>query len=183
MKKKLTASILAASALVTFSALPASAQASDGTITFNGSVVGSTCTISVNGGAKDATVSLQKVTTTALGAAGSVAGGTYFDIELSQCTGAATQVRAFFEAGPNVDSTTANLINRAANGAANVQVQLLSATGSALKIGDSSQRAAGTAVALTNNGATLKYGAQYYATNAATAGDVSTSVTYSIDYL
>ncbi|AOI68794.1 fimbrial protein [Burkholderia ubonensis] len=176
MKRK-----IAFGALFSALALPMAAHATDGTITFNGAIEAQTCTISVNGGDKDATVQLPTVSASTLAAKGQTAGATNFTIALSECSGKATQVRAFFEAGPNVDGTSGNLNNT--NGAAtNVQVQLLNADGVALKAGDESQRSY-AATTLSNGAATMIYGAQYYATGASTAGDVRTSVTYAIDYL
>ncbi|KGS02679.1 fimbrial family protein [Burkholderia sp. ABCPW 111] len=175
MNQKIAFGILSAAL-----ALPMAAHASDGTITFNGAIEAQTCTISVNGGNQDATVQLPTVSASTLSTKGSTAGATNFTIALSECSGDATQVRAFFEAGPNVDATSGNLNN---NGSATqVQVQLLNADGVVLQAGDESQRS-NAASALTDGAATLVYGAQYYATGAATAGDVQTSVTYSIDYL
>jgi major type 1 subunit fimbrin (pilin) len=185
MKKNFKIGLSAASVVAALAALPAAAQASDGTVNITGSVTGNTCSIDVNNsGSSTGTVVLPTVTSTALGAAGQTAGATYFTIKLSSCEGTAKNVRAFFEQGPNVDPATFNLKNSTATGSATgVQVQLLTSAGAALKIGDASQRADGTTVALANNAATLTYGAQYYATAAAGTGTVSTSVTYSIDYL
>lgn len=161
-------------------ALPMAAHASDGTITFNGAIEAQTCTISVNGGNQDATVQLPTVAASTLSTKGNTAGATNFTIALSDCAGKATQVRSFFEAGPNVDAASGNLRNNGAAG--NVQVQLLNSDGVVLQAGNESQRS-NAASALTDGAATLVYGAQYYATGQATAGDVRTSVTYSIDYL
>jgi major type 1 subunit fimbrin (pilin) len=183
MKKNFKFGLLAASAMAVFAALPAAAQASDGTVNITGSITGNTCQIDVNGsGSSTGTVVLPTVTSSALPSAGKTAGATYFTIKLASCEGTAKNVRAFFEQGPNVDPATFNLTN-ATGTAKGVQVQLLTSAGAALKVGDASQRADGTTVALENNAATLTYGAQYYATAAAETGTVSTSVTYSIDYL
>jgi major type 1 subunit fimbrin (pilin) len=184
MKNKFTISTLAALAVAAFAALPLSAAASDGTITFAGSVTGTTCTVSVNGGAATNAVQLPSVAAIQLATKGAVSGKTNVVISLSQCQGSATQARAFFEAGPNVDSTTFNLVNRAVSEpAGNVQIQLTDVTGAVLKVGDTSQRSSGNLASIANGAATLTYAAQYYATDAATAGNVNTSVTYSVDYL
>ena len=108
MQNKFTIRTLAALAVAAFAALPLSAAASDGTITFAGSVTGTTCTVSVNGGAATNAVQLPSVAAIQLATKGAVSGKTNVVISLSQCQGSATQARAFFEAGPNVDSTTFN---------------------------------------------------------------------------
>ncbi|WP_035056123.1 fimbrial protein [Andreprevotia chitinilytica] len=181
MNKKFALGAFAASTIVSLALTSGAAAASDGTITFTGKVTAATCKIDVNGsGAKDATVVLPTVTTTSL-ASGSVAGATKFDIKLTECA-TATSVRAFFENGTGVDNATGNLKNTATTAAANVQVQLTNASDVKIVPGDQAQRTA-AAVTVTGNAATLSYGGRYAATGAAGAGDVTSSVTYSIDYI
>src|SRR4051812_3399830 len=120
--------------------LPMSGLASDGTITFTGAVTGSSCTINVNGSAAaSTTVALPTVDTAALTDVSprTTAGGTFFNVALSGCTGvdddgagpgaAPTNVQIYFEAGPNVDENTGGLINVAAAGS-NVEVKLYNAS-------------------------------------------------------
>ena len=180
MSKQLTlASIV--TAVMAFA--PLAAHAYDGTVTFSGALSGASCDIKVNGSDKNGTVQLPTVGSAQLGEKGKVSGATNFAIELSNCKEAGKSVRAFFEAGPNVDNTDGTLINRAStNAAKNVAVQLLDTYGNTLKAGEDSQRTV-TPVAISNGAAKLVYGAQYYAKDATSAGSVSTSVTYSIDYL
>ncbi|AOI77219.1 MULTISPECIES: fimbrial protein [Burkholderia] len=175
---------VAAATVATIALAPTAAHAYDGTVTFTGSLSGATCTVKVNGANQNGTVQLPSVGASSLASKGATTGATNFTIALSDCTNAdGKSVRAFFEAGPTVNTNDGTLANRAnVNAATNVAVQLLDIDGKALKAGDISQRNGGS-VALTNNSATLVYGAQYYATAAATAGSVNTSVTYSIDYL
>ncbi|KHK60407.1 fimbrial protein [Burkholderia sp. A9] len=180
MSKKLTLASIA-TAIVAFA--PLAAHAYDGTVTFSGALSGASCEIKVNGADNNGTVQLPTVGAAQLGSKGKVSGATNFAIELSKCQNAGNSVRAFFEAGPNVDNSDGTLINRAATSAAtNVAVQLLDTYGAELKVGDDSQRTV-TPVALKDGAAKLVYGAQYYAKDETTAGSVSTSVTYSIDYL
>lgn len=159
------------------------AQASDGTISFSGSVVNASCTVKVNNSAASATVNLPTVSQATLGANGEVAGATRFTVNLSGCTTGRT-VNVYFEAGSTVDPITGNLINGGTAG--NVQVQLLTNSGSAISVGSSSQ-ATSTGVTTTASpsvtGGVLNYSAQYYATGASTAGSVTTSVTYSLTYI
>ncbi|MGC1457944.1 MAG: hypothetical protein WA825_06680 [Steroidobacteraceae bacterium] len=186
-------------------ALPLSSQASDGTITFTGAVTANTCTINVNGsGTADGAVTLPIVSVSALTnatASKTSAAGTFFNIKISNCVatnadvgGAVpTTVQVYFEAGPNVDVTSGGLIN---GGTSNVEVMLYNASAASV-VG--TQIVPGTN---TNLPATLPVGSTstqwYYAgystaksTNGpggpnagalATAGTVSTSVTYSITY-
>ncbi|MGU7769615.1 fimbrial protein [Burkholderia sp. MR1-5-21] len=180
MMKKILLASAAASAM---SFMPLAAHAYDGTVSITGSLSGASCTIKVNNGDKDGTVQLPSVGAASLASKGAVTGATNFTIALSNCTNAGKSVRAFFEAGPNVNGVDGTLYNRAlTNAATNVAVQLLDLDRKALMAGDVSQRN-GRPVDLVGNAATMIYSAQYYSLGAATAGSVSTSVTYSIDYL
>lgn len=159
---------------------PFAAHASDGTITFSGAVTSSTCTVELNGGSASGTVTLPTVSTSALGAAGDTAGSTPFTLDISGCTfsGGPTAVTAYFEAGANVDSTTGRLNNT--GGATNVQLQLYLGSNYSAKVaaGQSNQN---SAAALSADGQ-LRYGVEYYATDAAGAGSVASTVTYSLVY-
>ena len=183
-------------------ALPLSGHASDGTITFSGAVTANTCTLSVNSGGASATVTLPTVDTVAL-AGGSApyttAAGTFFSIDVSGCTNPAvadiggsapSHVAIYFEAGPNVDQATGGLINTASSGS-NVEVKLYNASGSTV-VG--TQIMPGTSGAGSNqpstmsvtSGGTQWFYAGYSTTGAgasgATAGAVSTTITYSLIY-
>ncbi len=176
--------------------LPMSGLASDGTITFTGAVTGSSCTIDVNGsGSTTTTVALPTVDTAALTdvAPRTTAGGTFFNIALSACSaaddygaGAApTNVQIYFEAGPNVDENTGGLINLASSGS-NVEVKLYNApegtvVGTQITPGKATVQPAVQTIA----GAGTQWFYAGYSTQrngAATAGAVSTSVTYSLIY-
>jgi major type 1 subunit fimbrin (pilin) len=158
---------------------PLMANASDGTITFKGTVTANTCVIKINDGSASNTVTLASVNAAMLNASGKTAVPTDVRIGLSACTDV-TSARAFFETGPNVTTDTKNLKN---NGTAqNVEIQLLNPASTAIAIGDTAQRSA-AGITLTDGAAVLAYKAQYYATGAATAGTVDTSVTYAIDYM
>lgn len=173
---KYTKLLLATSIL----ALPGAAYASDGTVSFTGAVTSSTCTVSLNGGSASGTVTLPTVSSSALPAAGNTAGSTPFTLDVSACTftGGNTTVTAYFEAGANVDPVTGRLNN--AGTASNVQLQLFLGNNYASKIA-AGQATQSTAAALSASGQ-LRYGVEYYATAAAGAGSVSSSVTYSLIY-
>lgn len=173
------------SALLLVGAATASqiASASDGTITFNGSITAQTCTINGNGsGSNNFTVTLPKVSTSALPAAGKVAGATPFTVALTACTPASGNVHTYFEPGPTVDTATGNLVLNT-GGATNVEIGLLNSDFSTIKVGAADASQNSKSVAISSAGAaTLAYYAQYVATGAATAGAATSSVTYSLIY-
>ena len=191
---------LMAAGIATAIALPLSSQASDGTITFTGAVTANTCTVSVNASGADATVALPTVSTAALNntTAKTTAAGTFFSMAVSSCTAspvadiggtAPTTVAIYFEAGPNVDEVTGGLINTVAG--SNVEVNLYNASaasivGTQIKPGTQTNQPLAQAI---GTGGTQWFYAGYstagtngLAGAAATAGAVSTSVTYSLIY-
>lgn len=168
--------ILAASALALGSV---AAHAADGTVTINGKVTDQTCKVSAN--SKDITVTLPTVGVGSLATAGTTAGRTPFTINLENCK--AGDVSAFFETGGNVDAASGRLNNT--GDASNVQVQLLSDSSVVIPVLANAAQAPVTTkatVAKDADSAALNYYAEYYATGAATAGDVATSVKYTINY-
>jgi major type 1 subunit fimbrin (pilin) len=189
---------LIAASVATAMALPLSTQASDGTITFTGAVTASTCTLSVNGAANagTATVALPTVDTSALTntAPRTTAAGTFFSIGVSACTAATdigagpaapTTVQIYFEAGPNVDEATGGLINTVTG--SNVEVRLYNASGSTIvgtQIQPGTNTNQPTAQSITTGGTQWFYAGYSTAgaNAAATAGAVSTSITYSLIY-
>jgi major type 1 subunit fimbrin (pilin) len=189
-----------AAGIATAMALPLTGQASDGTITFTGAVTASTCTLSVNGGsnAGTATVALPTVDTAALTStgAGRTAAGTFFSVGVSACSAVAdigagpsapAQVSIYFEAGPNVDEATGGLINTISVAGSNVEVNLYNASGSTIvgtqiKPGTNTNQPAAQTIGSTG---TQWFYAGYSTAGAgiaATAGAVSTSITYSLVY-
>ncbi|MBO9651179.1 MAG: type 1 fimbrial protein [Variovorax sp.] len=176
MKRVLLPALVAGLATLT-----ATAYASDGTINFTGSVIGTTCSISVNGTAAPApaTVTLQPARDSDLNAAGKTAMPTPFDIMLTSCTDTG-KVSAFFEAGPGVNPGSGLLRNTGT--ATNVELMLYdAAAGAQIAAGDASQKFT-TRVQISGGQATLKYGVQYFATGVATVGSVAGTVTYHIVY-
>ena len=168
--------ILAASALALGSV---AAHATDGTVTINGKVTDQTCKVSAN--SKDITVTLPTVGVGSLATAGTTAGRTPFTINLENCK--AGDVSAFFETGGNVDAASGRLNNT--GNASNVQVQLLSDSSVVIPVLANAAQAPVTTkatVAKDGDSAALNYYAEYYATGAAKAGDVATSVQYTINY-
>lgn len=156
------------------------ASAYDGTISIEGQITDVTCSIAVNGGTNDATVTLPTVSVSALQAAGSTAGSTSFQMTLSDCIGTTlSNAYAYFELGAMVDTTSGRLTSNGTAG--NVQVQLLDKDLTPIIIGSSTQ--GGVKADVSEGGpATLDYAARYYATGASTSGSVQSYVNYSIVY-
>lgn len=165
------------SSLVATLLFPAVAFAADGTINFTGSVVASTCAYTGTGGGSQ-TVSLPVVSTSALTTAGNTAGDTPFDINLTSCGTTAKNVAVNLE-GISYDSVTGHLNNTATGGAANVRVQLLDRNNQAvIRV----PGASATVMSTTAGNATIPLLAKYVANGAATAGNVVSSVNFSIIY-
>ncbi|MBE1159376.1 fimbrial protein [Dyella acidiphila] len=185
MKKTIiTAALLTAFGVAALA--PLAASATDGTITINGKISSSTCTINGNGsGSSSFTVTLPTVAASALASTGAVAGDTPFSLVLSGCTFSASgTVSTYFEPGANV-LADGNLKN---NGSATgVEVQLLNSGNTAIALGSASgsQNASTAAVTTSSTGATLNYFAQYVvpaSSTKAVAGSVTTTVNYDITY-
>ena len=183
MNKTLLSAALIAS--FGFAALaPNTARASDGTITFNGNVLSSTCSVgTVTGGSvtgSDVAVTLPDVQSSAFTGPGVTAGLTPFSLNLTGCpvTPSGVQVGATF--ATNIDAATGAITS---TGTSNVEVQLATPAGAGFDL--NSQPAFGPVTATISGGtATLAYGAQYYqpSTTAITPGTVNASVTYTLTY-
>ncbi|MFL9857501.1 fimbrial protein [Paraburkholderia madseniana] len=164
------------------------AQASDGTITFTGSLSDTTCSINGKAAGTPADipgVQLPEVSASALGTAGATAGRTQpIVLALTGCSGTATKAVAFFESGPTVDKSNGYLMNQAATSpATNVEVRLLNASFQPINITKGVNNDIATnGVPISGNAATLNYYGEYYATGKATSGAVSTSVNYTMQY-
>ncbi|WP_283147471.1 fimbrial protein [Silvimonas soli] len=171
-------------ALIIGMGLSAGAFASDGTITINGALTAQTCTIVGNNQGSDFTVTLPKISTAALSAAGSNAGAVPFSIVLSNCMPVTGTVATYFEYGANTlaDGNLKNAVG--GQYATNVEVQLLNNDMSPIDVSKGSVVAQGSTIKfITAGGATLPYVARYASPlGGATAGDVNTTVTYSMNY-
>ena len=167
---KLQRIALAAAAVL----LTQAAQASDGTITFNGQLTTSTCTITGGG---NQTVTLPTLSTATLATNGATAGDTLFKIDLTSCT--ASTANAYFEAGANTDASTGRLKTNATN----LPIQLLNASGTPINVAGSTTNLQNTTAAtITSGSGSQSFIARYFATGATTAGAVTSSVTYSMVY-
>ncbi|MEC5409468.1 fimbrial protein [Paraburkholderia sp. MPAMCS5] len=185
MKSILSAIAIASGGVMALASL--GAHAADGTITFIGTVSDTTCSINgtASGTSADKSVTLAPVPTGSLAAAGAVAGTsspTDLQLSLTGCSGAATKAIAHFENGPTVDQSNGYLKNSGGT-AGNVEIRLLNAQMQPINVTtNSNNQLATNAATITGGAATLQYFAQYYATGAAQAGTVNTSVQYTMQY-
>lgn len=180
MKTKIH-SLIAIAALAALA--PSISHAEDGTITFTGTIKAQTCKINEGSGGPNFTVTLPKVSTSALSSGGQTAGKTPFSINLTNCSPATGTVFTQFESPSTINTGSGHLIN-ASGTAQNVEVPLLNANHQNLKLGKSGAAEQQVIPATLNNGAaSMLYYAQYLASGgAATVGTVRTSVQYSIQY-
>jgi major type 1 subunit fimbrin (pilin) len=199
MKKTVLSAVLAATfGLVAL--IPQHASAADGTITFNGTITDTTCTITGGGaatGTGNITVTLPTVSTSALATDGATAGDTNFSLVLGGGTKCANGKTAALwvetSQTPALDTSTGALKNQSTGGAGNVQVRMVNpANNQPINLGVNAAVTNGATIIAANNQpaatiaantATLNYLAQYLAKGgAATAGKVSTYLTYSMQY-
>lgn len=155
------------------------AYAADGIITFTGEVKDQTCTISTEN--KNKAITLPTVGTTALNQPGATAGLTPVTLTFTDCP--VGTIGTYFEGGAFADSNTGNLKNSTESGyASNVQIRLLKNDFSVITIGGSNNPIGSITTTADKKDAELSFFAQYYATGLATAGNVSSSVQYTITY-
>lgn len=156
--------------------------ASNNIITFKGEVTAQTCSVSVNGTTANPVVLLPTVSSTDLSASGKSAGKTSFTLGVSGCAADNTKDTAIKTVfiGNNV-STAGNLKNTGTAG--NVELQLLKSMSDTTGINlNTSSEQSGLVLLKGKTEAQHDYAVQYYATGAATAGTVITSVQYSVSY-
>jgi major type 1 subunit fimbrin (pilin) len=182
------AALLAAFGVAAIAPLAASAatNTSTGTVSISGTIVTSTCNVN------SPTVVLPTVDTGTLAAINSTAGWTSVTITLTGCSSVtgATKVFPYFS-GSNINTSSGFLNNAYTAGtASNVQVALSNgqsaASGTALTLQNASGYQNVTAQALPTSGTSninFNFYAGYVAaTAAATAGGVSTTVQYDLNY-
>lgn len=174
MKHKLLALAIASAAALT----PMISSASDGTITFTGAITANTCTLTTD---PNFTVTLPTVPVATLASSGATAGSTAFYIGLGTCHASLTGANVYFEAGPNVNTSTGRLNNTGTAG--NVQLELRTKAGTAINAnGTAGNQYTLQSNNITSNTAQLEYTVNYYATGATTAGSVGSSITYTVVY-
>jgi major type 1 subunit fimbrin (pilin) len=163
-----------------------------GTITFTGQINDTTCTVSggtgTNNGTGNFVVALEPADATQLATAGTTANQKQFDVIIGgvdqpTCTDGKVAKMAYMISSPQIDGGTGALKNALAGQATNVQIQLADANKAAINLSNPGQSWSTTIGATTPNTGKLTFYAQYLAVNgAATPGQVSTSVVYSVTY-
>lgn len=162
-----------------------SASAQSGTITFNGEITATTCTITwpgSGGTATDPIVTLPTVPTTALASAGATAGKRAVSLVIGGSDAQCTSGLAAIELNPNRDANQANgYLNNTAtvDPATNVQIALRDASDAPINIA-TPWRSAEIDLSTTQQ---IDFAAEYRSTAAAAGpGNVTASVGYTIDY-
>ena len=166
-------------------AAPSAFAADTGTITFTGSIVNVTCSISGGTPGTDDpnfTVNIGPVNAADFTAIGDYAGTTGFRIYVGKtgettCTDG-TKVWAQFVPGPTVDPSTGGLITT--GGAQGVQLRLFNRDGQPIDAWSDDQNVVKETVA--NNQATLAHAVAYQQTGNVAAGAANSSVVYSVRF-
>jgi len=166
-------------------ALPALSMAA-GQITFKGKVIDQTCSVKVEG-TESPTVDLPTVSTGQLAASGKTAGLKPFTVEVSGCNAGTAEMKINTVFSGAIITSDGNLPNVAAetDAAKHVEIQLLSdASGSDDSIIQLASVTSVPGLVLKPNetSASQQFAARYYATGAATVGDVKAVVNYDITY-
>lgn len=161
---------------------------SAGTITIQGKIMSQSCTVKVNGGAADNTVTLPAIAADVFTGDGDTAGDTEFTIGLSNCDTqfATLNAAAVFDANGNVDPDTHNLLltDTGTGAAKGIQIQLTDGSGNSINL--SAKDAEGQnspSIDVASGSGTLNYKARYYSKGAVEPGTVNTTVSYTIAYL
>lgn len=161
-----------------------------GTISFTGQLTDTSCSVSINDDGPSATITLPTVSITELAAEGKTSGRTKFLMNLSNCTISTTdgttlsKVSAYFQAGATVDFY-GRLMQTDTSGATNVALQLIDGeTFQPIVVGDNSQITNNTFYAIPGDNMIehIPYYIEYYANGRATAGTVTSSVVYYLQY-
>lgn len=180
--------LIVVSLTTTVGLLATAASASTGIIHFNGELTDVTCKVDIEGQGANPTITLPTVPVSVLTTAGEVAGNTAFNLNLSDCalgSSGKTKVSAFFETGVTVDQSTGRLKNTLTDSTAatNVQLQILDANSTAIKLGNTTQVTENPYVTIAaDNTATIPYSVEYYALGQTTAGKVASNVVYTLQY-
>lgn len=182
MKKQL--SIICSSLVL--GVIAQSAVANNGTIDFVGGVSDSTCEVTVNGQTNNATVNLPIVSSKLLDAAGKTAGRTFLKFELKNCNLAAgtTKASIFYVAGNSINTAGRLDNSKTTDNTQNVDLQILDSNMAVmdLGLGAGAQSKGAVAATISAGVATIRNAVEYYATAKATAGGLTSSVQYEINY-
>ena len=150
------------------------------TINIKAEFYGPTCEIAVNGDNSEGTVVMPDVSVQQLQQPGNNAGKTPFNIVMSNCNDSFNRASVYFESGANVDAGSGRLFSTGT--ASNIMVEIIDATtdrkinlGNILQIEEN--------LSLENQlTMTFPFYAQYYATDAVTAGSIEAEVAFFVNY-
>ena len=166
-------------------ALPA--YAADGTVTFEGEILSDgTCKIETD--SQNRTVTLPTVGRANLSSAGQTAAPVPFSITLKECKAVDAEKSALLFSGATTGQPY--LPNTESSGkATNVGIQIVKADGAGTTVkvdGSQSDNVKASGTGEEKNGTVIQprfdYFAHYYATGAATAGDVEATATFQVQY-
>ncbi|MGR7122229.1 fimbrial protein [Klebsiella aerogenes] len=150
----------------------------NGTVSFSGELKGGTCNVSIDGQGPDGTVILP-VQTADDANASAITGTTPFTIDMTGCSGNYTGARVNFEAGAGVSGSY--VTNTGTATGVDLILSLDSSGAPAIIPGSDATQADYSDI--TSGSASQKFYVSYYtAAGAATAGTVTGSVTYRLDY-
>jgi major type 1 subunit fimbrin (pilin) len=179
MEKNLYLSVLTAVSL----GFAANVAAVDGTITFEGVVNDTTCTLETD--SKNMTVLLPSVTAANFTAANAAANipAVKFSLNANGCDAGAVSASVLFATGGHVDSTNGNLNNSLSSGT-DAQIRIYKADGTTpinlANYGESASNLGNIA----DDKVTIDFYANYFSkSNKPTAGVLKTSIQYSMKYL
>lgn len=150
----------------------------DTTLFLSGLVLPSTCTVSGT-----QTVTLPNVSTSSgtLGSSGMASNPVAWSIQVTGCSGA-SYATTYFEPGTGVNAN-GRLRNLAASSpAGNVDLQILTHTGSVINLAAAEGSQGVPATALAGGAGDASFLVRYYATGAATAGAFISNVTFTLTY-
>lgn len=155
----------------------ATAQAADGTIQFNGTIIDAACTVTPASAGQ--TVTLGQVSDSALSSVGATAAATAFQIDLTSCPAAATTAAIKFDGTPYQGDNSALELTNVSGVATGVGIEIRDADNSVLPLFTASNP-----VTLSQTGTnSLKFSAAYVAKSATvTAGPADATATFSVIY-
>lgn len=186
--KSLVVGVLSALSLTVSMAHAATTTVNGGTVHFVGEVVDAAC--AVDAGSVNQTVQLGQVKASTLAAAGDTSSAVGFNIQLDDCDVSTATKASIAFAGVQATSTSSTgtstsypavlaLQSSSAGSAANVGIQILDSTGTALALDGATFSTTKTLVTGTNS---LPFQARYYALGAATAGTANADATFQVQY-
>ncbi|TFZ51995.1 type 1 fimbrial protein [Serratia proteamaculans] len=164
-------------ALALFSGVISAANAADGTINFEGSVLETACTAT----ASSSTVQMGAISKVALGNVGATSLGKPVVVTLSSCPAAATTATITFAGNPDADNNQLfKIVGGSGTAATGIGLALYDADGKTL-ISPNAISAAKTLSATTDT--VYNFTAKYMATQAAvTGGDANASTSFTVNY-